>query len=170
MEGLRVDNDRLRMDLSQTRVAADGLKRRYDSDVPSGGLASLVALVRDRLGAGVREDRLAAVLKDAENTRACEGRFIRKRFPITAPGQPEDTTTLLEGLIQVSASAPAGVDDPAKAATVLVGRVWASQPARLTGLPARLSVPINNAELKLLIEPSELRGYATATLSLCGKG
>jgi hypothetical protein len=40
----------------------------------------------------------------------------------------------------------------------------------LTGLPARLSVPINNAELKLLIEPSELRGYATATLSLCGKG
>ena len=69
VEGLRVENDRLRMDLSQVRQTADGIKRRYDSDVPSGGLANLVALVRERLGAGVREERIAQVLREAENPR-----------------------------------------------------------------------------------------------------
>lgn len=171
VEGTRIENDRLRTDLSQARQSAEGVKRRYDTDVPSGGLATLVALTRERLGAGVREDRIAQVLREAENTRVCEGRFIRKRFAIQTTGQgAEESVTLLEGLIQVSASAPAGSDDPAKAATVTISRVWATQPIKVTGMPVRQSIPLNSAELRLSVEPSELRGYATATLSLCGRG
>jgi len=171
LEGLRIENDRLRTDLSQSRQSADGLKRRYDTDVPQGGMAALVTLIRERLGAGVREDRIAQILREAENTRACEGRTIRKRFAIHTAGQGvEESVTLLEGLIQVSASAPAGADDPAKAATVTISRVWASQPIKATGMPTRQSIPLNNAELRLSVEPSELRGYGTAILSLCGRG
>ncbi len=170
-EGLRVENDRLRLDLSQVRQAADGMKRRYDTDVPSGGMATLVSLMRERLGAGVRDDRMAQVLREAENTRPCEGRFIRKRFAIHIAGQgPEEAITLLEGLIQVSASAPASGEDPAKAATVTISRAWATQPIKVTGMPVRQSIPLNNAELRLVVEASELRGYGTATLSLCGRG
>ncbi len=171
VEGLRVENDRLRLDLSQVRQAADGMKRRYDSDVPSGAMATLVSLMRERLAAGVREDRMAQVLREAENMRPCEGRFIRKRFAINIAGQgAEEPITLLEGLIQVSASAPASADDPAKAATVTISRAWASQPTKVTGMPVRQSIPLNNAELRLVVEASELRGYGTATLSLCGRG
>lgn len=170
VEGLRVENDRLRMDLSQARQTADGVKRRYESDVPSGALANLVALVREKIGAGVKEERLAQVVREAENARACEGRFIRKRFAIHTTGQPEEPVTLLEGLIQVSASAPASADDPAKAATVTISRAWSSQPIKVTGMPVRQAIPLNNAEMKLTVEASELRGYGTATLSLCGRG
>ncbi len=171
VEGLRTENDRLRSDLSQSRQSADTLKRRYDADVPSGGLAMLTTLIQDRLGAGVREDRIAHILREAENTRPCEGRFIRKRVAIQTTGQgTEDVVTLLEGLIQVSVSAPAGSDDPAKAATVTISRVGVAQPIKVTGIPTRQLIPFNNAELRLSIEVSELRGYATATLSLCGRG
>jgi len=78
--------------------------------------------------------------------------------------------TLLEGLIQVSASAPATAEDPVKAATVTITRAWSAQPIRVTGLPVRQTIPLNNAELKLTVEASELRGYGTATLHLCGRG
>lgn len=170
VEGLRVENDRLRADLQQARQSFDGMKRRYDTDVPSGGLAGLVSLLRDRLGAGVREERIAQVLREAENTRPCEGRSIRKRFAIHTGQGAEESVTLLEGLIQVSASAPAGADDPAKGATVTITRAWASQPIKVTGMPVRQSIPLNNAELRLAVEASDLRGYGTATLSLCGRG
>jgi hypothetical protein len=171
VEGLRVENDKLRLDLSQARQTADGVKRRYESDVPSGALANLVALVREKIGAGVKEERLAQVVREAENARACEGRFIRKRFAIHTAGQgTEESVTLLEGLIQVSASAPASADDPAKAATVTISRAWSSQPIKVTGMPVRQAIPLNNAEMKLTVEASELRGYGTATLSLCGRG
>jgi hypothetical protein len=168
--GLRVENDQLRSDLSQTRQSADALKRRYDADVPGGSAATLFALARDRVNAGVREDRIAQVLREAENPRACEGRVSRKRVVIHNAGQAEDPVGLLEGLIQVSVSAPAGADDPAKAASVTIQRVWSNQPLKLSGLPARQAIPINNAELRLIVEPSELRGYATVSLSLCGRG
>lgn len=171
VEGLRVENDRLRVDLSQVRQSADGMRRRYDADVPSGPLASLVSLMRERLAAGVREDRVAQILREAENTRPCEGRFIRKRFAIHVPGQgPEEAVTLLEGLIQVSASAPNTSEDPAKSAIVTISRAWAAQPLKVNGMPVRQSIPLNNAELRLSVEASELRGYGTATLTLCGRG
>jgi len=171
VEGLRIENDRLRTELSQARSAADGMKRRYDADVPSGGLANLVSLMRERLASGVREERISQVLREAENSRPCEGRFTRKRFAIHIAGQgPEESVTLLEGLIQVSASAPSTSEDPVKAATVTIGRIWATQPIKVTGMPVRQSIPLNNAELRLTVEASELRGYATATLTLCGRG
>jgi hypothetical protein len=50
-----------------------------------------------------------------------------------------------------------------------VARAWASEPLKLTGLPAKQDVAINNIVLHLTVEPSELAGYAYATLTVCGK-
>ncbi len=171
LETLRMENDRLRMDLSQSRQGAEVIRRRYESDVPSGGLAGLVTLLRERLGAGVRDERLAQVLREAENARPCEGRFMLKRFAIQPAGQAnEEGVSFLEGLITVSASAPTTSEDLLKASTVTILRVWSAQPIKVTGLPVRQSIAINNVELKLAVEPSDLRGYVTATLSVCGRG
>jgi hypothetical protein len=171
LENLRMENDRLQTDLSRSRQGADALKRRYDADVPSGGLASLLTVLRDRRTAGVRDERLAQVLRDAENTRPCEARFTRKRFAIQTGSQGnEEGISLLEGLIQVSATAPGATDDLAKSTVVTINRAWTSQPIKVTGMPVRQPIQINNIEMKLVVEPSDLRGYATATLSLCGRG
>ena len=49
-------------------------------------------------------------------------------------------------------------------------RAWAAEPLKLTGLPAKQDIAINNAVLHLTVEASDLAGYATASLSVCGKG
>jgi hypothetical protein len=126
--------------------------------------------VKDRIAGGVKEDRLAQVIREADSARLCEGRVLRRRFPIQIGAQPEESVSFLDGLIWVSANAPAAADDPVKAAVVSINRAWASQPLKITGLPVRQSIPVNNAELKLTVEPSDIRGYATATLTVCGKG
>ncbi len=165
------ENDRLRTDLVQTRQAADALKKRYDADVPAGGLAKLVDLLRERLAGGVPDDRIAQVLREAAPVRACEGRVVRKRFAIQTAGVGvEEPVALLDGLILVSASAPAGPEDPAKTAQVTITQSWVPQPIRVTGLPVQQSITINNLELKLLVEPSGMRGYGAVSLSVCGKG
>ena len=168
---VRQDNEQLRADLAKAGQATDAIKRRYDTDVPAGRLAELVKLTRDRLADGVPDARIGQVLREVEAVKPCEGRFIRKRFAIQTAGQgTEDRVSLLEGLIQVSATAPANADDMAKSATVTILRAWATQPLTVTGLPVRHSIVLNNAELKLVAEPSDIRGYATVSLSLCGKG
>jgi outer membrane murein-binding lipoprotein Lpp len=80
LQTLRAENSRLQGDLAQTRQTADALRRRYDADVPSGGLAGLVDLVRQRLRDGLPQDRLAEVLHEAASTRSCDGPPIRKRI------------------------------------------------------------------------------------------
>ncbi len=168
---LRSENDRLRTDLAQTRQNADTLRRRYDADVPKGGLAEVLGLARDRLAAGVPQDRIAQVLREAEAMQPCESRVSRKRFAMQTTGQgPDQVVSLLDGLIQVTVSVPAGAEDPTKAATVTITRAWASQPIKATGLPVRQSIAINNVELKLTVEVSEMRGYGAVSLSTCGKG
>jgi hypothetical protein len=52
---------------------------------------------------------------------------------------------------------------------VTISRAWAAEPIKVTGLPAQQVITIYNTELKLLVEPSDLRGFAQASLSICGK-
>ncbi len=165
-DGARTDAGRFQALLSEQRAATATLQGRYDTDVPRGDLAQLFGLARDRLSGGLPAERLSQILREAAPTRSCEGRFTRRRFPIGQPGRTEEGTTLLEGLIQVAVTAP-GTD--LKAATVTVGRTWAAEPLKLTGLPAKQDIAINNLVLHLVVEPADLAGYAFATLSLCGK-
>jgi cell division protein FtsB len=172
LQTLRAENARLQGDLAQTRQTADALRRRYDTDVPSGGLAALVDLVRQRLRDGLPQDRIAHVLREAASMRSCDGPAIRKRFAIqpAGPTATDDGVTLLDGLIRVTATAPAAAAEPAKAATVTILRGWSAEPIRLTGLPARQAITINNAELQLVVETSNVPGYAAVSLSTCGNG
>lgn len=154
-------------ELAQARAAMGALQQRYTADVPGGVQAAMLALVKQRLADGLPEARLAQVLRDAQALRPCDGPAVRKRFAIQQPGQAADgPIALLEGLILVSAAVG---DDPAKPVVTLAGP-WSAAPVKLTGLPAHQVVPLNNLQLTLTVEQSELRGYATVSLSTCGKG
>jgi hypothetical protein len=163
--------EQLRADLTEAREATAALQRRYDADVPKGGLAALVAILRQKQGIGIKDDRIAQVLRQIDAPRPCIDKVTRRRFPIDtkAPG-PDGAVSFLDGLVQVSASMPAGADGTAKSATVTISRAWAAEPIRLTGLPTQQVITIYNTDLNLVVEPSDLRGFAQASLSLCGKG
>ena len=167
----RGETGRLQAGLSDARQAMAALQGRYDRDVPVGELAELFAITRERLGQSVPAPRLAQVLREAGPTRPCDTRTTRKRFGIQLPGRPtEEAASLLDGLIQVSANLASAGADPAKAVVTTVARAWAAEPLKLTGVPARQDIVINNVVLRLTVEASDLSGYLSATLSVCGKG
>lgn len=170
LDGTRSDNLRLQSALAEARQSNVALQSRYDSDVPKGEPAELFGITRDRLAQGVTAARLAQVLREAGPARPCETRVTRKRFGITVGRAAEDAASLLDGLVQVSVSIPAAGGDAARTAAVTVARAWAAEPLKLTGLPAKQDIAINNAVLHLTVEASDLAGYATASLSVCGKG
>ena len=163
-------NEHLQADLAQARQATIALQQRYDADVPKGGLAALVTILRQKQGTGIKDDRIAQVLREIDAPHPCSEKVTRRRFPITtkAPG-PDDVVSFLDGLVQVSALMPAGADGPTKAATVTISRAWAAEPIKVTGLPVQQVITIYNTELNLVVEPSDLRGFAQASLSICGR-
>lgn len=154
--------------LGAALVAADDAKaaaqRRYAAEVPDPAVADLHAILRQRMAQGVPAARLAQVLRETTDVHGCDGRSVRRRFPIEPPGQTAETVSFLDGLIALSASG-----DGAKVVT-LVSRAWTDAPLRLEGLPAQQELTLNNLSLHLVVEPSGLAGYAQATLSVCGKG
>ncbi len=169
LETANQDKVRTLLSLADARQANQALQARYDSDVPKGEIADLFTVAKSRLAQGIPAPRLTQVLQDATATKPCETRTTRRRFAILPAGRPPEDVSLLDGLVQVSASTPPGATEIAKTATVLVTRAWLAEPLKLTGLPARQDITVNNLVLRLTVEASDVAGYATATLSGCGK-
>ena len=164
----RAGNELLQAEVAEAKRAVQDVQSRYDNDVPKGELADLVGVARDRLARGVPAPRLAQVLRDASAARACDTRAARKRFEVTTGKRtPDDTASLLDGLVQVTAALPSG-GDPART-VVTIDPAWASEPLKLTGLPTHQDIVVNNLTLHIVVEPSPLAGYAMVTLSTCGR-
>jgi hypothetical protein len=128
-----------------------------------------LTIAQERITAGVAPDRLANVLRQAENTRRCETRAVSRRFAIRFGGAPsaDEGTSFLEGMLRITAALPAGAEDVARLSTVTVANAWNGRTETLTGLPQRLSLPLGNLELDLNIASSDVRGFAQATLATC---
>jgi hypothetical protein len=169
LETTNQEKARVLAGLAEMRQANAALQARYDADVPKGELAELFGIVRGRLAQNVPAARLSQVMQDAGVTRPCETRVTRKRFAIVPAGRTPEEVSLLDGLVQVSASAPAVATDGLKGVSVLVARAWTGEPLKLAGLPVRQDIVVNNLVLRLAVEPSDVAGYAVATLSGCGK-
>ena len=147
------------------------IQKRYDAEVPTGSMAEIYALVRQRLGAGVDQARLTALLRDAGPLQPCESRVLRKRHPIqVAPKDASDMAVFLDGLVGVAVAIPSAGAAPKQTATVTIVTAWTEEPVKLTGLPARRDIVINNAVLRLAVDVSEVAGFASVALSVCGKG
>jgi hypothetical protein len=151
----KATNEHLETDLAQARQATVTLQQRYDDDVPKAGLAALVTILRQMQGAGIKDYRIAQVLREIDAPRPCSAKVTRRRIPIAmkAPG-PDDVVSFLDGLVQVSASMPAGPDGTTKAATVTISRAWAAEPIKVTGLPVQQVITIYNTDLSLVVAPS----------------
>ena len=161
-------NAQLEGELRQARADMAALQARYRRDVPAGDSAALFSLAQQRIAAGIPRERVEQVLRDAAPVRRCEGRGTSRRFAIAyGPRVPDGAgMELAEGLVRVVVSAPSPSDDVARAASVVV-TVAGQEPQSFTGLPQRQVVVLGNAELALSVT-SDIRGFATASLTNCG--
>ena len=165
---VRVTNAQLEDELRRARQDMGLLQQRYDRDVPAGDAAALYRLAQQRVTAGIPQERIEQVLRDAGPVRRCEGRGANRRFPIViGPRAPDDAGILLmDGLLRVAVSTPAATDDVTRTATVVLA-VAGQDPRSFTGLPQRQAVALGNVEL-LVAVTSEVRGFATVSVSTCG--
>ncbi len=169
LETANLEKARVLAGLAEMRQADAALQARYDADVPKGELADLLAALRGRLAQGVPAARLGQVVQEAAAARPCETRLTRRRFAIVPAGRAAEEVALLDGLVQVSAFVPVGATEFGRNVTVVVTRAWVAEPLKLAGLPARQEIAVNNLVMRLTVEPSDVAGYAIATLSGCGK-
>jgi hypothetical protein len=162
----------LRNELAESRAATQQLQQRYNAEVPRGPLASLTALLRERLGAGLDAERLRIALQSAERLRRCDGPVVSRRFRIGmgARATDEDSTSFAEGLIRVSALAPAGAEDITRSVVVTFSGLGSGGPRSVTGLPATHTIVLDNHEMRLTVSDSGIRGFATASLTTCRLG
>ncbi len=162
----------LRAELADSRAATQQIQQRYNAEVPRGPLAGLTTLLRERLGTGLDADRLRIALQSAERLRRCDGPVVSRRFRIGigARATEEDSTSFAEGLIRVSALAPAASEDITRTVVVTFSGLGSGGPRSVTGLPATHAIVLDNHELRLTVSDSGIRGFATASLTTCRLG
>jgi hypothetical protein len=165
---LQASKGQLEGELRQARADMAALQARYRRDVPAGDSAALFSLAQQRIAAGLPRERVEQVLRDAAPVRRCDARGTSRRFAIVYGARvPEGAgVELAEGLVRVVVSTASQADDIARTANVVV-TVAGQDPQTLTGLPQRQVVVLGNAELALNVT-SDIRGFATASLTNCG--
>jgi outer membrane murein-binding lipoprotein Lpp len=174
----RREKDQLARDLATATAQAEELRKRYESDVPTGAISDLLRAVRTRLAAGVKPERLASLIAVAENTRRCDEKPVSKRFLVRLGPQrtPSDTAAFAERQILVSALGAPGTDasgraegwfDTAKPVTVTFTRIGGSETTATGVLPLQHAVVIKDLEYRFVVTAGEGRSFATATADAC---
>lgn len=168
-DNARAARDNIQAVLNRANEQSANLQTRYDADVPKGPLAAVLQLARERIADGTSTDRIADALRAVRAITPCEGRPTGKRFAIRPSAQPiaDDTVTFADGLITLYVSPTP--EDPAKSLTAHFTR-FGGAPLVVSGpSPLRVTLPIDNTELRFTIANSDLRGFVTAAMNNCGR-
>ena len=168
-DNARAARDNIQTVLNRANEQSANLQTRYDADVPKGPLAAVLQLARERIADGTSTDRIADALRAVRVTTPCEGRPTGKRFAIRSGAQQilDDTVTFADGLITLYVS-PAP-EDNAKSLTAHFTRFGGAPLVASGPSPLRVTVPIDNTELRFTIANSDLRGFATVSMNTCGR-
>lgn len=178
LAGVQRDKDQLQRDLAAATGQAEDLRKRYESDVPTGAISELLRVMRTKLAAGVKPERIAGVINAVENTRSCDDKPTSKRFVVRINAQrpTNDTASFADRLITVSAAGSAATDaegrpqawfDPAKPLTVNFTRIGGESSAASGVLPLQHSVVLGDTEHRFVVTPGDARGFLLVTSDSC---
>jgi len=178
LAGLQRDKDQVQRELAAATAQAEDLRKRYESDVPTGAISELLRVMRAKLAAGVKPERIAGVLNAAENTRSCDDKPTSKRFVVRIGSQrpPNDNASFADRLITVSAAGSAAIDaegrpqawfDVAKPLTVTFTRIGGESTAATGVLPLQHSVVLGDTEHRFVLTPADARGFLLVTSDSC---
>lgn len=122
--------DALQQSSTQKSEQIADWQRRYDKDVPSGDLATLVDQLKRKLADGVSPERLTFVIDAAHVQVTCDNTPVTKRFLVKTPlySGANDSVSFVDNSITVTASgesattetgAPEAWFDPARPVTII---------------------------------------------------
>lgn len=166
----------LRVEVEKARLAVREWERRYETDVPTGTRLELLDLVTGRLAAGVDPERLAFLIKAAEDKRECE-EIETKRFLVRTPLYDGANTavTFANDAVAVTGSGesettdaglPQAWYDPQKPVRLVFTRIDGQQTLISGILPLQQSVVHDGVEHHFMVKPGA-RGFAQVAAERC---
>lgn len=166
----------LRVEVEKARLAVEEWERRYEADVPTGDRLALLGLVSERLAAGVDPERLAFLIKAAEDKRDCEV-VETKRFLVRTPlyDGANTSVTFANEAVAVTGSGesettdaglPQAWYDPEKPVSLVFTRIDGQRTEISGTLPLQQSVVHDGVEHHFLIRPGA-RGFAQVAAERC---
>ena len=166
----------LRVEVERAKLAIEELEKRYEADVPVGERRELMELVAERLSAGVDPERLAFLIRSAEERRDCET-VETKRFLVRTPLYKGANTaiTFANEAVAVTGSGESEVTDaglpqawfdPDKPVTLVFTRIDGQQTEVSGTLPLQQSVVHDGVEHHFMVKPGP-RGFAQVAAERC---
>ncbi|MDF1792163.1 MAG: hypothetical protein P1U88_09655 [Thalassobaculaceae bacterium] len=166
----------LRVEVEKAKLAVAEWERRYDADVPTGDRRKLLDIVNERLDAGVDPQRLAFLIKSAEDKRDCE-EIETKRFLVRTPlyNGANTSVTFANDAVAVTgagesettdAGLPQAWFDPHKPVTLVFTRIDGQRIEVAGTLPLQQSVVHDGVEHHFLVKPGA-RGFAQVAAERC---
>ena len=153
-------------------------KLAYERDVPGGEVAVLMGRVREKLAAGVGQDRLAFLIDSAGQPRACDGKPVTKRFVVRTPISrgANDSVSFAKNAITITAlgesarNAEGQIEawyDPAEAVTLRLVQLGGKTTVRKGKLPIHTSVIVKDKEYLYSVVEGAKRGFVEITGDRC---
>jgi len=151
---------------------------RYERDVASGSLAELMARIREKLEAGVDEDRLGFLIDTAGNPRNCDNKPVTKRFMVrTQISRSEnDSVSFANNRITITALGESALNaegkveawfDPAQVIALRLTRIGGKTMIEKGKLPLHTSVIVKDKEYIYSVVAGQQRGFVEVTGDRC---
>ena len=151
---------------------------RYERDAPSGSLAALMGRIREKLEAGVDEDRLGFLIDSAGNPRNCDNKPVTKRFMVRTQisRAVNDSVSFAKNRITITALGESALNaegkveawfDPAQAIALRLTQIGGKTTIEKGKLPLHASVIVQNKEYIYSVVAGRQRGFVEVTGDRC---
>ncbi|NNE84030.1 MAG: hypothetical protein HKN28_08680 [Alphaproteobacteria bacterium] len=159
---LRTDITGLETALREERGLVAQWRDRYEAEVPTAEDAALLRAIQDRVGNGVSRERLAEVIRLAQERDVCEPLPETRRFVVQNPvySGANDTVSIADAAIIVTAIGESQINaggrpeawfDPAKPVTVYFTRPGGETTSTVGVLPLHHAVVVGDREFRFSI-------------------
>ena len=178
VEELEQQNTGLQADLILKDRRLKDSVLRYERDVPGGRLAALMGRIREKLEAGVDEDRLGFLIDSAGNPRSCDNKPVTKRFMVRTQISrgANDSVSFAKNRITITALGQSALNaagkieawfDPAQAVTLRLTELGGKTTVEKGKLPLHTSVIVKDKEYIYSVVAGQQRGFVEVTGDRC---
>ena len=166
----------LRSEVQSTQVRYQQLEEKYKQEVPQGVFRQLTDLLKKRLDAGIKPERLSFIIDSARPPKNCTTPQA-KRFVVKTPvySGPHGTVAFANGAITVTGMGESSVSkegspeawyDPGKPVTIKFIEIGGKETVKEGLLPIQHSMVLDNKEHRFTVASGE-RSFITVTSDSC---
>lgn len=174
--GLEETITSLRSEVQSTNVRYQQLEARYLAEVPQGEFKELTDLVKKRLDAGIKPERLSFLINAARPPKNCTEAVV-KRFVVKTPvyNGPHGAVSFGNGVVTVTGEGAAAVGptgqpeawyDPGKPTKIIFGEIGGKQTIKEGLLPIQHSLVVGAKEYRFTVAAGD-RSFISVTSDSC---